>query len=157
MQALAMDVWQMLNFPLTLYSLRIAIAARRTGHDSSASNMFFGSLQNLTPWNLTAQLTIIAARIPSSVTFSPIEVDFTYDLDVLADVIRAAHVYLVHPVNVILQRIYPESNICCKSEASEGRGHSRLDIRWTCNNLVFAVLEFMLPYSIIYSEWQKAM
>ncbi|KAK9358939.1 hypothetical protein V1504DRAFT_459530 [Lipomyces starkeyi] len=71
--------------------------------------------------------------------------------------IRASHVYLVHLVNVILQRIYPESNICCKSEASEGRVHSRLDIRWTCNNLVFSVLEFKRPYSIIYSEWQKAM
>ncbi|KAK9235112.1 hypothetical protein V1525DRAFT_284897 [Lipomyces kononenkoae] len=159
MQASAMDVWQMLTFPLSLYSPRISLPDRRTGqHCSSDSNLFFGSLQDLTLWsNLTDQLTTISTRIPPSVAFFGIHPDTTYDLTLEADVIRAAHVYLVHPVNVILKKVYPESNIRCMSEMSERRAYSRLDIHWRYNDVAFAILEFKRPYSIRYLEWERAM
>ncbi|KAK9235914.1 hypothetical protein V1525DRAFT_408649 [Lipomyces kononenkoae] len=152
-----MNAWQMLNVPLSSYSLRITSATMPTSHDSSASNMFFGSLQNMRPWNLDAVLTILGSLIPYSVTLFPIQLDATYDLCLEADVIRAAHVYLVHPVNVILRSVYPQSNILCRSEVSEGRTYSRLDMYWKCNDVVFAVLEYKRPYSIDYSDWNDAM
>ncbi|KAJ8096659.1 hypothetical protein POJ06DRAFT_263070 [Lipomyces tetrasporus] len=63
------------------------------------------------------------------------------------------------PVNVILQSIYPQFNIGCKSEVRwlRGDGYSRLDMNWQCNGVIFAVLEFKRPYSIRYSEWRKPM
>ncbi|KAK9235075.1 hypothetical protein V1525DRAFT_285726 [Lipomyces kononenkoae] len=156
--ATALDVSRVLYFPLSMYPVRVG-PNRPTGHESSGSNIFFGSLRDMAPWNLSAQLTAYLAMIPRSLTFFPIEADHTYYLDLEADVVRAAHVYLVHPVNVILQSIYPQLNICCKSEVRWLRGdsYSRLDMNWQFNGVIFAVLEFKRPYSIRYSEWRKPM
>ncbi|KAK9363195.1 hypothetical protein V1504DRAFT_248225 [Lipomyces starkeyi] len=116
-------------------------------------------LSELTAWDSLTQQTANLCLIPASVTFFPIEMDCSYDLDLEADVIRAAHVYLVHPVNLILQCIYPWLNIRCKSEVTwtEGKVHSRPDMSWQYNETIFAVLEFKHPYSIDYSEWLDAM
>ncbi|KAJ8101627.1 hypothetical protein POJ06DRAFT_247429 [Lipomyces tetrasporus] len=113
---------------------------------------------SLTAWDILAQQAIYLAQVPLFATYFAIDLDYSYDLDLEADVIRAAHVYLIHPVNLIFQDVYPLFNIRCKSEVSwiQGGTYSRLDMHWQYHDVVFAVLEFKRPNSISISDWLGA-
>ncbi|KAJ8098298.1 hypothetical protein POJ06DRAFT_148736 [Lipomyces tetrasporus] len=113
--AAALDVWRVLNFPLSTYFSQILTSNRLSqAHESSVINRKFGSLRNLTWWNLSANQSVYLSLIPPTMKLFSIERDGTYSLEMEADVIRAADVYLMHPVNVIIQSKYPQ--IICKSE-----------------------------------------
>ncbi|KAK9253201.1 hypothetical protein V1507DRAFT_435666 [Lipomyces tetrasporus] len=139
--AAALDVWRVLNFPLSTYFSQILTSNRLSqAHESSVINRKFGSLRNLTWWNLSANQSVYLSLIPPTMKLFSIERDGTYSLEMEADVIRAADVYLMHPVNVIIQSKYPQI----------------IYMSWEHNGVIIAGLEFKRPNSIKHSEWKNA-
>lgn len=78
-----------------------------------------------------------------------------------ADVFRAAGLYLVHPINMLLPALFPGVNlrVFCNSEVS-ANNESRFDMRWLlCRpgkaHVAAAILEYKAPNSLQRIEFQK--
>lgn len=87
-------------------------------------------------------------------------VEKTHRLNTEADVLRAATLQLIHPVNVVLsERLPPDARIYCESEVAEGV-HSRFDMQWTLvqggTETKLAILEVKNTKVIHWTEFAPA-
>lgn len=81
-------------------------------------------------------------------------IEQTFYLFTEGDVVRAAALYLLHPVNVALAAIFPRRSIYCSAElASNG---TRPDVVYMDGNTLVAVLEFKNTGIIVPAQFEVA-
>lgn len=100
----------------------------------------------------------------TSKQYAPAE-ERSFCIQTEGDVVRASALYLLHPVNMVLEAMFPDDNIRCFAEDSQNTKHpvlptqttrTRPDILYKKNGKTVAILEYKLTSIMKVDEFEAA-
>lgn len=100
-------------------------------------------------------------QTPNSLLHPMPRIEAFHNLRSEGDVVRASHLYLLHPVNEAIRHVTGGNpQIICAAEETHG-AVARTDISWSYDNgeerTVFAILEFKNTFVLDWAEFEPAM
>lgn len=113
--------------------------------------------RTIQPYTTLANQALVAPDVHRETTESCMpSLERTFLISCEADVVRAAALYFLHPVNMALTAMYPDVLIHCLSESGSGGARTRPDIVFKKNGRTFAVLEYKVVGVVVKSEFTPA-